>query len=191
MLDQTKFRLGPANVYIHEGSPLAAVLVGYVNNVSVSLTGHRQPLHGGQMGTSKADIVNTGGECKIELNFEEITLESWQRTLRGNTQSFKDDVTPTKRKLEFQSRAGQSMRALGTQMKIAPLIGGIETTNLEDILVIPVCVPTGEGATISYNSENQQVIHATFEGLPDSTTRDRMCYWGDDTVVDSVGPLGF
>lgn len=184
-LNKGKFRLGACNLYIKEGVVPAFVLAGYVRNIKLTLSGHRSVLTGGQLGTTKADIVSTGAEAKIEGEFEEITLETWMRALRGNALLSIDDTTPTKRRVDFIPNAGQSMLALAQAIKIVPLVGGIETVNLEEIPQMPLAVTTGSGISIQYDWQNQAVVKFEMEALPDETALDRLIYWGDSTAVDA------
>ena len=193
-LNANAFRLGPANIYRFEGVAPAAqayVLMGYVQNVTVSVVSQRVALHGGQLGTSDADIVVTGAQCTVELSFEEITLDSWQRALEGNTQSWVDDATHLVRKLEIQANPGQSMRALARKMKIVPLVGANESTNLEETLTIPLSVTAGDSVKYVYSNNSQGIIAAKYVALPDSAIRNRFWYWGTDPIVNVVPPLGF
>lgn len=183
-INDSALRLGPCNIYLFEAS--ADVNVGYVEGVEISITPEMANLMGGQAGTTPVDKVVTGVEGKVSFLIQQIELVGWRRALLGVTQSFQGSTTPANKRLEVQSRAGQSMRALAKKMTIKPIYGGTETTNVEEIIVIPFASPDAETVQLMLNSSTQETIKALYYMYPDSTKRNRIMYFGDDTSDTSV-----
>lgn len=183
-LDSTKFRLGPSNIYLWETS--AWVLIGYVDNGEITFSPQRVNLLGGQNGTSPIDIVITGMEGHVAFDCQQIELKNWQRALLGNTQKFQGVTTPANHRLEFQTKAGNSLRAISTKVKVVPIVGGVETTNVEEIFVGEFAVPTTDTVSAAFSNTTQRTIHMEFGLLADDTKRNRLGYMGDDTADTSA-----
>jgi hypothetical protein len=177
-------RLGPCNIYLFESS--ADVNLGYVEGVEISITPQVANLMGGQAGVTPVDKVVTGVEGKVSFLIQQMELVGWRRALLAVTQSFQGVTTPANKRLEIQSRAGQSLRALARKMTIKPIYGGAETTNPEEIIVVPFAAPDGETTTLVLNSSTQESIKALYYMYPDSTKRNRIMYFGDDTSDTSA-----
>jgi hypothetical protein len=177
-------RLGPCNIYLFENS--ADVNVGYVESVEISITPQMANLMGGQAGVTPIDKVVTGVEGKVSFLIQQIELAGWRRALLGVAQAFQGVTTPANKRLEIQSRAGQSMRALAKKMTIKPIYGGAETTDVTEVLVVPFAAPDAETITLVLNSSTQETIKALYYMFPDSTKRNRILYFGDDASDTSA-----
>lgn len=177
-------RLGPANIYLFENS--ADVNIGYVDSVEISVTPQVANLMGGQAGTTPVDKVITGVEGKVSFNIQQIELSGWRRALLGVAQAFQGVTTPANKRLEIQSKAGQSLRALAKKMTIKPIYGGLETTNVEEIIVVPFASPDADTVNLILSASTQEMIKATYYMFPDSTKRNRILYFGDDTSDTSA-----
>jgi len=142
-------------------------------------------------GTAVVDEVVTGAEITIKVIFKEIKMESLKRACATST-TIVDDTTPTKRRWEVGPRNGLSLRSISKRLTIVPLVGGAETTNLEDIIVAPYAVPGAGTLKLMFSNNVQRTIEADFVCLPGLTVGKGLCclFTGDETAIDVSAPIG-
>lgn len=179
-------QMGPANLYYGSTS----IHLGFCDNVKIKIEKKTSEMKGGQYGDSVVDHRVSGFDARIMADLQQVTLEMLQRALLGITQSFVDDTTATKRRLEFQARIGQSLRALATSIVVKPIDGGAETTDKERWVMGDICVPVG-AVELSYKATEQQKISTEWFAYADPAKRGRALYMGDDTAIDTTSPFGF
>lgn len=176
-------RLGPCNLYLFEGG--ADVSLGYVDGVEYSFTGQVQNLMGGQNGSGFVDRVITGLEGKVKFNMQEVTIVNWRRAMAGMVAIFQNAGNTAKR-LEWRSMPGKSMRSIGVKLTLKPIYGGIETTDLTEILVVPIAAPDPGTFNLAFGSTTQEVIPATYDMYPDPTKNNLLAYLGDNAGTVNV-----
>jgi len=171
-LDATKLEVGPANVYLDETGDQ---LLGYMgDDLTVTMGTEAVALTGAQKGTSPLDKVVTGGSFKVSVPFKEISLQNFARAF-PNCQL----VGTSPQRVDFVNRVGLSLRSLAKKLTIKKIIGGVESTNKKDILIIPLASPVDAEVSVTYSPTEQRVINASFEAWPDDTTG-RWAYMGDE-----------
>ena len=136
--------------------------------LQVVIATETSPLTAAQSGNLSQDEVVSGGRFEITVPFKEITMQNLERAIPGAYISSNGDDPPV-RTLEFYVSVGASMRARATRLEIRPLIGGNETADPEEILVVYEASPSGSEVTLAYHPTDQREIAATFRGWPSST----------------------
>lgn len=187
-LQPGEMRMGPCNIYLKEGG--TSKHVGYVAESKWQAIKKSKPIYGGQDGETPVNFFGTGLEFKVMFKLQQYSLLNLQRALLGNSQGFIDDTTATTRRLEIISNAGYDYRAGATELKLIPIDNGIETTDLERILVCPIAAPVGNTVEVVYTATNQQEIPCEFFCFTDPAKRGRAAYFGDDAAVDATTPTG-
>lgn len=154
--------------------------VGYLGeeNLGWRVESTGVPLTAAQLGTIPLDEVVTGGSMTFTLPFKEISLDNL-RTAIPNAVLL--EGTSGRRRLDFLSRVGQSMRRLAVKMEVRKIIGGVESAAPEDIIVFPEISPGAGASEFTYRPNTQRVINATFRAGPDAATG-RWAFMGDDVV---------
>ncbi len=171
-LDATKLEIGPANVYLDEGS--GDVLLGYMGeDLTVHMVTTAAPLTGAQKGDVPLDKVVTGGSFRVTVPFKEISLETLARAYPNSV------LTADKSRIDFKPRVGLSLRSLGKKLTIKKIVGGVESALKKDILIIPEATAVDAEVTFTYHPTTQRVINASFEAWPDDVTG-RWGYMGDE-----------
>lgn len=122
-------------------------------------------LTGAQTGDIPQGKVISGGSFRVTVPFKEISLENLQR---GIPNALLYDDGAGERRVEFVSQVGQSMRDLAVKLEIRKIIGGAESTDPEDILVIPEISPVDGEVSLPFHPTEQRVITAQFEAWPDA-----------------------
>jgi hypothetical protein len=179
-------QMGPANIYYGSG----AINLGFCDNVKIKIDKKLTEMKGGQYGDTPVDHRVSAFDAMISADLQQVTLEMLQRAMLGVTQSFVDDTTSTKRRLEFQARVGQGMRALATIILIKPIDGGAETTDKERWIQGDLCVPIS-AVELGYKATEQQKISTEWFAYSDPSKRGRALFMGDDTAIDTTTPFGF
>jgi hypothetical protein len=137
------------------------------DDLQVTIATEAQVLTAAQTGTMPQGKVISGGRLQIAVPFKEITLENFQRAI-PNAVLFDDKAGTPKKRVEFVSRVGLSMRDLAQKMEIRKITAGVESTAPADILVLNEVSPVEGEVLIPYSPTDQRVITATFEAWPDS-----------------------
>ena len=171
MPDSSNLELGPCNIYLEEDG--SDVNVGYLGNVTLTMTVEASPLTGAQKGTSPLDKVLTGGGVQVAIEFKEITLANFARAFPGAV------LTADGGRVDFINRVGLSMRDQAKQLTLKKIVGGEESALTKDWLIIPEASPVEGGITVSFTPTDQRVLAATFEAWPNDTTG-RWGYLGDE-----------
>jgi len=171
-LDARNLEVGPANVYLEESG--VDVLLGYLGeDLTLEMASTASPLTGAQKGETPLDKVISGGSFKLTVPFKEITLENFSRAFPNST------LTGDKARVDFLPRVGLSMRSLAKKLTLKKIIGGVESTQAKDHLVILEASPVDGSVSIVFSPTGQRVIKATFEGWPDDETG-RWAFMGDE-----------
>jgi hypothetical protein len=134
------------------------------------------PLTGAQTGNVAQNEVISGGSVLITVPFKEIKMENFRRAI-PNSRLYTDG---TKQRVAFAVRVGQKMRDLAVKMEIRKVVGGVEATDVNDILVIPEASPVAGEVTIPFSPTDQREITATFRAWPDA--KGAWAYFGDNTI---------
>lgn len=125
-------------------------------------------------GTLNRDKVITGGSMQLIAPLKEITLDNFARAF-GN--AILIEGGGGLRRLDFVARVGESLRqSRGARLTLKKVIGGVESTDPEDVLVIPEASPVDAEVSLAFNVTDQRVLSATFEAWPDANGR--LAYWG-------------
>lgn len=177
-LDATLLEVGPANVYIDDGSPAPGLLLGFMGDeLAVTMSTEVSILTGAQRGTVPLDKVVSGGFFRVTVPFKEISLENLQLGF-PNSELFILGGT----RVDFKPKVGLSMLSLAKKMTIIKLIGGVESLLAEDTLVIPLASPSDTEVVFPYHPTEQRIILATFEAFPDPANNDRWAFMGDEAA---------
>lgn len=179
-LDSTLLRLGPANVYFDSKH------LGYMgDSLAVTIETSTTPLTGVQAGTSPLDKVVTGGRVHVSIPIKEISLS---RTAIGVLNAVLTTGVTSGARLDIKNRVGLSARSLAKELRIIRLIGSGagfgESTDPDDIIVIPLASPSDSSMNLPFNL-NQQEIVVEFEAWPNDVSG-RWAYIGDETVDGAV-----
>lgn len=145
---------------------------------ALNVTTEAAPLTAHLTGTLARDKVITGGAMQIVAPLKEITLDSFARAF-GN--AILIEGADGLRRLDFVARVGESLRqSRGTELTLKKVIGGVESTDPEDVLVVPEASPVDAEVSLAFNVTEQRVLSATFEAWPDANGR--LAYWGTATL---------
>lgn len=172
MPDSANLELGPCNVYLEESA--VDVNVGYLGNVTVTLSSEASPLTGAQKGTSPLDKVLTGGGVKVAVEFKEMTLENFSRAY-PHALLFSQGGT----RVDFTNRVGLSLRSLAKKLTLKKIVGGAESALAKDHLIIPEASPAEGELSVAFTPADQRVLAATFDAWPNDTTG-RWGFFGDE-----------
>lgn len=186
VVDNSYLELGSANVYVDEGA--GDIFVGGTSGIDVEVKEEWADLETDQAGVGNRVLVNQ--DFNVSFNLREIKLEQWRRVL-ASVKAIKDDADSAKRRLEFRKVSGIDQLSLAHKITIKPIIGGVETTNKEKIIVIPFAAPFADTVKWSYAAKTQREVPARFACLPDAANNNRCLYMGDETAVDATTPFGF
>ncbi len=173
-----KFRIGPVAVYLYENA--AFVNVGGTGPVEVEVKSTWENLVAEQLGTAPANAVCTGVEAKVTFAFREIILENFARACKAYVKTYHD---LTKRRVEIGANVGQDLKSIAQKIKLVPLVGGVETTDLEQIVFADFAAPSANTIKIPFAAKGQREIAAEFILLPDPSKANRLLYLGDDTAT--------
>lgn len=132
-----------------------------------------------ELGTSVVDEIVTGKSATVKFRFREIRLENFKRAMAEATNII---VNVAKRRFESTTSAGLSLRSLAKELTIKPIIGNVETTDLEKIIVIPFASPSAETRNFVFAVSENRAIDAVFRAFPDPANRNRLWYAGDRTA---------
>lgn len=141
---------------------------------SLNVTTEAAPLTAHLTGTLPRDKVITGGAMQVVAGLKEITLDNFARAF-GN--AILIEGAGGVRRLDFIARVGESLRqSRGARVLLKKVIGGVESTDPEDILTIPECSPVDAEVSLAFNVTEQRVQQMTLEAWPDS--RGVLAFWG-------------
>ncbi len=133
-----------------------------------------------QLGTAPANSVCTGVEGKVTFAFREIILENFARACKAYVKTYHDT---TRRRVELGANVGQDLRSIAQKIKLVPLVGGAETTDLEQIIVAEFAAPSANTIKIPFAAKGQREVAAEFTLLPDPAKANRLFFIGDDTAT--------
>lgn len=141
--------------------------------VNMSLTA--SPLTAHVTGTQPRSKVVSGGTFQIRAGLKEITLANIAFAFPGCELI---EGADGKQRLDFIIPTGQDLRqARGVKMELRRLLSANqETTDPNEILVIPVCSPVDGDVALTHNVTDQQSVPSTYEAWPDS--QGRVAYMG-------------
>jgi hypothetical protein len=189
-LQPSEMRMGPANIYLKDGSGGTSVHVGYVGEVKWQATRKSKPVFGGQDGETPVDFFGSGIEFRVSFQLQQISLKNIERAAYGITQGYVDDTDPTKRRLEFKPNLGWSYRGSATELIVKPIINGIETTDKEHILTCPIAAAVGNTVEAMMSATEQSVLPCEFYCFADPANGGRAAYFGDVAAADATAPTG-
>lgn len=177
--------LGPANVYYDEnGDGVPELFLGAMGDeLAVTMATEASPLTAAQTGTVPQAKVVTGGSFKVTIPFKEIALRNFQRAFPNAT--YTSGVGGER--VDFLPRVGLNLRTIAKKMKIVKLLGGTESTDPNDIMIIPLAAPADTEVVIPFSPTEQRMITATFEAWPQSVAvppfgfvANRWAFMGDE-----------
>lgn len=142
--------------------------------VNMSLTASPMTAH--TTGTQPRDKVVSGGTFQIRAGLKEITLANLAFAFPGCELI---EGADGKQRLDFIIPTGQSLRqARGVKMELRRLLAANqETTDPNEILVVPVCSPVDGDVALNHNVTDQQSVPSVYEAWPDS--QGRVAYMGN------------
>lgn len=184
-VDRTKLQLGPANIYFD------SVHLGYLSDaVEIEITVTASELTGAQAGTAPLDKVVTGGSVMVKVPLKELSLSKMATGLLNS--GLVSGLSGTR--LDFKNKVGLSARSLAKELRIISLVGGVETTDVSKIYVIPQASPADTAVKIPFSPTEQRMVEITFEAWPSDATG-RWMYLGDmnpwaGTGTDPQYPTG-
>jgi len=155
--------------------------------VKVDVVPHVLNLLADQLGSTEANTIITGVSAKVHVPFAEITLLTFARAF-SNAVPLQDDTTGSKKRVEIRPLSGKSLLAIAKTMTLKPIDPntGVETTNKDLWVTIPLAAPDESNITIDYAAENQRILDVSFKCFPDTdTNKNRLLFFGDSTVVDA------
>ncbi len=139
------------------------------DEVQISTTTEAGPLTAAQTGTVPQGKVVVGGRFQIAVPFKEITLDNYRKAF-PNAIVFNDGGTDAlgrvRHRLNFQVRVGLNLRNTAVRMEIRKIVGGVESTRKDDIVVIPLASPVDGEVLVPYSPTTQRVITAHYEAWP-------------------------
>lgn len=188
-----KLELGPANIYLSlfagnpysdpyyilDGSgPTGAELdVGFLGDeVAFQVTTEAVALTGAQSGTVPQDKVVVGGMVKVVIPFKEISLVN----LQLGVPSARIKINGSLSRVDFIVAVGQSMRrTLARRMRITKIIGGTESVDPADTIIIPEISPAEGEVNFPFAPTVQRVIMTNWYAWPDPNTG-RWAFMGNE-----------
>jgi hypothetical protein len=183
-----RLELGAANVYVKEGATFT--FIGGTGAVDVTVQQSWADLKAEQLGDGFANRVLVAVSVFVEFALREISMENFKRAIASG-KTFVDDTTATDRRFEITSAIGLDLASIAKELKIVPIVAGVETTDEEKIIVIPKAAPDADTIKWSYSTGTQREIPCRFSALPDtSTTPARYLYTGVAEADDAIAPFG-
>lgn len=153
-------------------------LGGLGDQTAVNIASTASPLTAAQSGTQARDKVITGGSFQITAPLKEITLDNFALAFPN---AILIEGTDGRRRLDFVVRVGESLRkSRGTMLVLKKIIGGVESSNPDDILTVPEASPVDAQVSLSFSPTDQRVLAAVWEAWPDG--RGVLAYFGDEEV---------
>jgi hypothetical protein len=135
--------------------------------ITPSVTG--VPLTAHVTGSQPRSMIGTGGMFKIETGAKEITLANLAKSLPGCR--LVQGAGGLKR-LDFIVPTGQNFRDYAVRMDFRRILSAdSETSDPNEILVVPFCSPVAGEVQLKYNITEQQHIPLHLEAWPDSLGR--------------------
>jgi hypothetical protein len=124
------------------------------------------PLTAHVTGSQPRAKIGTGGMFKIETGLKEISLPNLAKALPGcRFVAGAGGLT----RLQFIVPTGMNFRDTAIKMEFRRLLtADTETSNPNDILVVPSCSPVDGDVELKYNITDQQFIPLHLEAWPDS-----------------------
>jgi hypothetical protein len=144
------------------------------DETSVNVSSSAAPLTAHLTGNQPRDKVTTGGVFQIVSGLKEITLENFAL---GFANAILLEGAGGLQRLDFTILVGESLRrSRATRLELRKVIGGTESANPNDILVVPECSPVDAQVTLPFNVTEQRIINVTLEAWPDGFGR--LAYFG-------------
>lgn len=148
------------------------------DQTAVNISATASPLTAAQSGTQARDKVITGGSFQIAAPLKEITLENFALAFPN---AILIEGTDGRRRLDFVVRVGESLRkSRGTTLVLKKIIGGVESSNPDDILTVPEASPVDAQVSLTFSPTEQRVLAAVFEAWPDG--RGVLAFFGTEEV---------
>lgn len=141
-------------------------LGGLGDETTVTVSSTIGDLTAAQLGTDPVDGVITGGGLTVAVPMKEFSM---RHMAFGVLSSQHLEGADGLERLDFVIRVGESVRqARSTRMKLVPIIGGVETSDPNEILTLPEAGPTGGEVTLAYGN-TQRVMAAVIRAWPSPT----------------------
>jgi hypothetical protein len=134
------------------------------DDVQLTVATEAAVLTAAQTGTTPQKKVVSGNRFQIAVPMKEMSLTNWARAFPGAV-LYSDGV---KQKLAFRSRVGLDLRSIAKKMEIRKVVGGVESSEPKDTLIVYEASPVEGEVLIPYQPTTQRVITATFEAWPNS-----------------------
>jgi len=148
------------------------------DETSVNVSSSAAPLTAHLTGTQPRDKVTTGGVFQIVSGLKEITLENFAL---GFANAILLEGANGLKRLDFTILVGESLRrSRATRLELRKVIGGTESSNPNDILVVPECSPVDAQVTLPFNVTEQRIINVTLEAWPDGFGR--LAFFGTEVL---------
>ena len=133
------------------------------------------PLTAHVTGSQPRGKIGTGGTFKIETGAKEITLKNLAMALPGSRYILGAGGL---KRLDFIVPTGQNFRDYAVKMEFRRLLSAdTETSDPNEILVVPYCSQVDGEVELKYNITDQQFIPLHLEAWPDTSTG-RTAYMG-------------
>jgi len=188
-----RLELGPANVYLSlsdadpYGDPYGLLVgsgpnndeldVGFLgDDVMFQVVTEAANLTGAQSGNVPQDKVVIGGYVRVVLPFKEISLANLQLGVPSARIKVNGDLS----RVDFIVAVGQSMRrTLAKKMRITKIIGGSESEDPADTIIIPEISPAEGEVNFPFAPTQQRVIMTNWYAWPDPNSG-RWAFMGDE-----------
>jgi hypothetical protein len=184
-MDLTKLLGGPANVYYDNAG---LVNVGYTKDgAKIEATPKIFTFETDQTGKMPAAKVLSGIEAYVMFSLAEYSLDNLKLAF-ANAVPLQDDTTPSKKRVELRPLPGKNLAtSKGKKWVIKPIdpATGIETTNKDLWITVPIGAPDEQTVSLVWAVETQFVIPIRLYCFPDSANHDRVLFFGDETAVDA------
>ena len=145
---------------------------------AVNIAAAAAPITAHLTGTQPRDKVISGGSFQFAIPFKEMTLANFALAFPN---AILIEGAGGLQRLDFAVRIGESLRkSRGTKLILRKVIGGVESTDPDDILTVPEASPVDAQVSLAYSPTEQRVLAAVFEAWPD--TNGRVAFWGTETL---------
>jgi hypothetical protein len=160
MGNPANLRLAPAIVRL-DGTDLG--YTSYDNAIEVADTSKGIELKAAQEGDTAVDIILSGHGCTVKVPLAEVTPEKLAMAIPNST-LVGGLVT-------IKNRPGLSLRSLAKPLTVTRIIGGVESTDPNDILTFGEVTPMPGTVTQIFDAKKQQELLLTLVAWPDPTTK--------------------
>jgi len=152
--------------------------VGFLgDSVAYQVTTEVADLTGAQTGNIPQNKVTIGGMCKVVIPFKELSFDNIAAGIPNSRLVANSDGT--KRRVDFMTRVGESLRARAVKMEIRKILGGFESPLPKDAIIIPEISPADGETSFPFAPTSQREIITNWYAWPDGLTG-RWAFTGDE-----------